>query len=87
MQVTVTGFARMVEIIRGLAEELCRGHIVMCLEGGYHLPAIAYSVKATFDTLIGNTGIDDPLGQSPRRSGAPGIDRLLKTLKEIHDLP
>ncbi len=87
MQVTITGFARMVEIIRGLAEELCRGQIVICLEGGYHLQALSHSVKATFDSLIGNTGIDDPLGQSPRRSEAPGTDRLLNRIKEIHALP
>ncbi len=87
MQVTITGFARMVEIIRGLAEELCHGQIVICLEGGYHLQALSHSVKATFDSLIGNTSIDDPLGQSPHRSEAPGTDRLLNKIKEIHALP
>ncbi len=86
MQVTTTGFAQMVKIIRGLAEELCHGHIVICLEGGYHLQALAHSVKATFDTLIGNAAIDDPLGQSPRWSEAPSIDPLLKRIKEIHAL-
>ncbi len=87
MQVTVTGFAQMVKTIRGLAEELCRGRIVNCLEGGYHLQALAYSVKATFDLLLGRSEIDDPLGQSPRRLGAPGIDPLLRTIKEVHGLP
>jgi acetoin utilization deacetylase AcuC-like enzyme len=86
MEVTTTGFARMTKIIRGLAEELCHGHLVICLEGGYHLQALACSVKATLDTLIGDTDIDDPLGQSPRRSEAPSIDSLLKAIKEIHAL-
>ena len=86
MEVTTTGIARMANIIRGLAEELCQGHLVICLEGGYHLQALAGSVKATFDALIGDTDIDDPLGQSPRRSEAPSIDALLKAIKEIHAL-
>jgi acetoin utilization deacetylase AcuC-like enzyme len=87
MQVTTTGFAQMVKIVRELAEELCQGHLAICLEGGYHLQALAYSVKATFDVLLGRADIDDPLAQSPRRSMAPSIDHLLKTIKEIHALP
>ena len=87
MLVTTTGFAQMARIIRGLAEELCHGSIVICLEGGYHLQALVYSVKATFDALLDNPGIDDPLGQPSRRFGLPSIDHLLKAIKEIHALP
>ena len=87
MQVSVTGFAQMVSIIKGLADELCRGRLVFSLEGGYNLTALATSVKATFDMLLGNTSIDDPLGQSPRNFGAPRIDGLIKAIKEIHHLP
>ena len=86
MQVTTTGFAQMVKIIRGLADEFCQSSIVICLEGGYHLQALACSVKATFDVLLGNTDIDDPLGQSPRRFQAPSIEPLVRTIKEIHAL-
>ena len=86
MQVTITGFAEMVRIIRELAEELCHGRIVICLEGGYHLRALAGSVKATFDGLLGNSDIVDPLGQSPNQPVAPDISPLLKTIKEIHAL-
>ncbi|GAH06150.1 unnamed protein product, partial [marine sediment metagenome] len=32
------------------------------MEGGYPLDALAASVKATFDVLLGNTNIEDPLG-------------------------
>ncbi len=86
MEVTTSGFAQMVRIIKELAEELCGGQIVTCLEGGYHLPALAYSVKATFDVLLGNTGISDPLGQPPRQSRPPGIEPLLKRIRERHAL-
>jgi acetoin utilization deacetylase AcuC-like enzyme len=87
MQVSVSGFAQMVRIITGLANELCDGRLVFSLEGGYHLGALAASVKATFDILLGNTSIDDPLGQSPRSATAPKIDRLIMAIKEAHALP
>jgi len=86
MQVSVTGFAQMVRIIKELADELCDGRLVFTLEGGYNLAALAASVKATFDVLLGNTDIEDPLGQSPHRFPAPSITPLIKAIKEIHNL-
>ena len=86
MQVTTTGFAQMTKIIKELADELCGGKMVFGLEGGYNLTALATSVKATFDVLLGNSDIDDPLGQPEKRWNAPNIDNLIKRLKEIHKL-
>ena len=87
MQVSVTGFGQVARIIKGLAEELCGGRLVFSLEGGYNLNALAASVKATFDVLLGDSSIDDPLGQSPRSFEAPRIDSLITSIKEIHKLP
>jgi acetoin utilization deacetylase AcuC-like enzyme len=87
MQVSVTGFAWMVKIIRELADELCRGSLVFSLEGGYNLAALAASVTATFDVLLGKTDIDDPLGQAKYPVPAPDIASLVKAVKEIHNLP
>jgi len=86
MQVSVNGLGQMAGIIKGLADELCGGRLVFTLEGGYNLNALAASVKATFDVLLGNS-IDDPLGQSPRSFGSANIDRLIAVVKEIHKLP
>ncbi len=86
MQVSVTGFAQMVKIIKRLADELCNGRLVFSLEGGYNLTALAASTKATFDMLLGNTAIEDPLGQSLPRFEVPSIAPLIKKIKEIHDL-
>jgi len=86
MQVSVTGFAQMVKITKELADELCGGRLVFTLEGGYNLTALAASVKATFDVLLGNASIEDPLGQSSRRLAAPGIASLISKIKEIHNL-
>ena len=86
MQVSVTGFAQMVKIIKGLGDELCDGHLAFSLEGGYNLTVLSASIKATFDMLLGNTAIEDPLGQSPRRFETPSIAPLIKKIKEIHNL-
>jgi len=87
MQVSTTGFSQMVKIIKELADELCGGRLVFSLEGGYNLTALATSIKATFDVLLGNTKIEDPLGQPPRRFKAPSITPLIKSIKEVHNLP
>jgi len=86
MQVSVTGFVRMVSIIKELAAELCDGHLVLTLEGGYNLTALAASVKATFDVLLGNASIDDPLGQSPHGSTTFSLTSLIHKIKEIQQL-
>ena len=85
MEVSTSGFIQMAEIIKGLADELCGGRLALTLEGGYDLNALAVSVKATFDALLGNS-IEDPLGEPLRHSGAVDIDRLIGTVKEIHKL-
>ncbi len=85
MALTVRGFADIVSIIKGLADEICEGRLVLTLEGGYNLKAIAYGVKATFDVLLGNP-IDDPIGDPPYKGRAPSIDQLLDRVKKIHQL-
>jgi acetoin utilization deacetylase AcuC-like enzyme len=85
MELTVAGFGQMTGVIKGLADELCGGHLAFTLEGGYDHNALAASVKATFDTLLGNS-VEDPLGQPPHSSGKADIDRLLGAVKEIHKL-
>ena len=86
MQLSVTGFAEMMRVLKRLADELCDGRIVLTLEGGYHLEALASSVRATFDVLLGNSEIVDPLGQPPGVRRAPPIDALIRAIKEIHKL-
>ncbi len=86
MQVTTTGIAKMVKIIKQLADELCQGKIVLTLEGGYNLEALSTSIKATFDVLLGKKEIEDKLGPPKRRSSNPDIAPLIKQLKAIHHL-
>ena len=84
MQASVTGFAQIVAALKKLAIDLCQGHLVFTLEGGYNLQVVALSVAATFDVLWDNP-IVDPLGESSAMKPG-GFDQRLKKVKEIHDL-
>lgn len=86
MQLTVKGFADIAGIIKGLADELCQGRLVLTLEGGYNLEALAYGVKATFDVLLGKTSVEDPIGPPRYGDRAPSIDSLLSAVKKTHGL-
>jgi acetoin utilization deacetylase AcuC-like enzyme len=85
MQLSVDGYARMTGIIKGLAEELCHGRLALTLEGGYNLEALAASVKATFDALLGDS-FDVPEDVPSRRSDSPNIEGLIADIRKIHGL-
>jgi acetoin utilization deacetylase AcuC-like enzyme len=86
MQMTVAGFAQIAVTLNRLASELCQGRMVFALEGGYHTSALAYSIKAMLEVLLGKTGIDDPLGKPSYRGRTPDIGVLLQTIKRVHNL-
>jgi len=86
MQVSVPGFARMVEIIKILADTLCQGNLVFTLEGGYHYNALASSIAATLNMLLGNTEVDDPLGKQQTKQRSQNVDDLIETIKDKHQL-
>ena len=53
MRVTERGFAAMTSLMAELAEEACGGKLVLLLEGGYDLGALALSVRASLEALTG----------------------------------
>ncbi|MBM4444110.1 MAG: histone deacetylase [Chloroflexi bacterium] len=86
MQLTVSGFARMVSLLKKLAADLCQDRLVLTLEGGYHLRALPYSVKATFDVLLGKTEIEDPLGQPAGGTREPDTGAVIQQVRQAHKL-
>jgi len=86
MKVSITGFIQMTRILKELAAELCQGRLVFTLEGGYNLRVVAASIKATFDVLLGNSGIDDPLGKASLARKPEGFDEHIEAIKRIHRL-
>ncbi len=79
------GYYEIAALLKALADELCQGRIVCTLEGGYDHTALAWSVRACIDALLGNEFAEDPLGAAPAVPG-PDIDALLATVKRAHGL-
>lgn len=84
MQVSVSGFARLVEILKTLADMLCQGRLVLVLEGGYHLKALPLSVTATLAVLLGNVEVQDPMGRPKTATASPQLYNFLQMVKQIH---
>lgn len=85
MQVSVDGFAKMGDFLNGLAAELCDGRLAYTLEGGYNLEAMAQSVRAIVEALLGLPVSPDPVGP-PRRRVHPNIEPVLAAVRSAHGL-
>ena len=85
MRISVAGYAEMMSFLRRKAAELCEGRLVCVLEGGYHLLAEAWSVRACLEVLLGETPAQDPFGKAPESAGCQ-IDRVLSAVKSLHGL-
>jgi len=73
MRVTPDGYAGMTSRLRGLAH----GRVVLALEGGYNLRAIARSAAACLSVLQGEGPIEEPLAK-PNPDGRRAIDEVRK---------
>jgi acetoin utilization deacetylase AcuC-like enzyme len=62
MRVSERGFAAMCSAVRQLAESCCGGRLVLVLEGGYNLGALAASARACLEVLTGAAREDFPPG-------------------------
>ncbi len=85
MRLSVAGFASLVEVIKGLAADLCEGRVTFLLEGGYDLDALAYGVAATLDVLLGGQVVD-PLGPGPSGGRQADVSRIIAVARQIHGL-
>jgi acetoin utilization deacetylase AcuC-like enzyme len=86
MQLSVAGFARIVEIIKVLADTLCDGKLIFTLEGGYHQQAIAHSVLASLSILQGNKDIEDPLGKQASKVKYEDFNKFIGMIKEKYSI-
>ncbi len=79
MEVTSQGFGLFTNVIMAIAKKNCGGRIVMALEGGYNLNAIAESTLSVFNSLLANTG--------ELREGAVGTSaQVTKRVEEIKEV-
>ncbi|MEZ4659436.1 MAG: histone deacetylase [Caldilineaceae bacterium] len=85
INLSVTGYSKLVEETLALADELCGGKLVAVLEGGYHLDVLAHCVLSTLRVLSGSSeGPSDPFGPAP--SGEHNIHQLIGQLRNLHGI-
>jgi acetoin utilization deacetylase AcuC-like enzyme len=86
MNISTAGFAKLNEFIIELAQRLCNGRLVMVLEGGYDLDAVAGCVATCVNLLLGDDAAVDSLGRAPDVTFQVNIDALIGELRRIHNL-
>lgn len=62
MAVTAGGFLRIAAHLVNAAEMLCKGKLVMVLEGGYSRAGLEDGVSACLEAMAGRVTVDDPQG-------------------------
>jgi acetoin utilization deacetylase AcuC-like enzyme len=58
MRVTPSGFAALTRILMEIADQCCRGKLVLALEGGYRKDALQDSIRAVVAELSGRQRTD-----------------------------
>ena len=84
-RLSVDGYGVLIGKLIEAAGELCDGHLLVALEGGYDLVALPWCVRRTIELLLGGADVTpDPLGAGvPARS--PGeVEALIAQLRELH---
>jgi acetoin utilization deacetylase AcuC-like enzyme len=79
MRITPEGYARLTQRLLGLAG----GRVVLALEGGYDLDAIARSAEASLRALLGAPDggrQETPADESPRPAPAPAVSRIFDSV-------
>jgi len=71
---------------RDLAASLCGGRLVVALEGGYDLQALAHGAEAVCDVLLREEQPPDPLGPPPDQLSLPDVQPLLDAIRALHRL-
>ena len=69
-----------------LSHELCAGRLVVGLEGGYDLNALAHGGAAVCHLLLGEEPPPDPIGPAPDQLDDREVQPLLDVLCELHHI-
>ncbi len=75
VELDTRAFARMADALVGLADECCKGRVLLLLEGGYSLEALAASVEAVLTSLAEPTPFAEDAGE---------LGPMARTAKQAH---
>jgi acetoin utilization deacetylase AcuC-like enzyme len=81
MDVTPAGFGKMTARLKQLAEELCRGRLLLALEGGYHIDGCAQAVHHTINALAGHSS---QLYDGSADTHSPSSSYVGRVIKEVY---
>ena len=81
MRVSERGFAAMASVLAQLADDTCGGKLALMLEGGYDLPALTASVRATLEVLAGRREDFGPGG--PDAATLHAIEQTREALRAV----
>jgi acetoin utilization deacetylase AcuC-like enzyme len=84
LSLSIAGYAALTQRLVELAGEICDGKIVLGLEGGYSLAALAGGVIASLRVLMGQAPGADPLG--PAGQAEPDISTLIRRTLDRHPI-
>jgi acetoin utilization deacetylase AcuC-like enzyme len=85
MRMSIAGYNRLARLIYNLADEVCHGRLVLALEGGYSLQALAAGVVGALYVLQGKPEqAHDPLGRQPEIPC--DVERLIANIQRVHPL-
>jgi acetoin utilization deacetylase AcuC-like enzyme len=86
MRLTLDGYYYITRVIKQLADELCGGRCVYCLEGGYNLKVLTCAINFTFNLWLGDKYNDDPLGPPPHDIEPHGVNEIIAEVKKRHGI-
>ncbi|GAB4823176.1 hypothetical protein N2152v2_011276 [Parachlorella kessleri] len=86
LQLRTATYHALAERIRGLAEELCQGRLLLVLEGGYDLKALGESVANTFLGLLGEPALDRFNADLLREEPMEKVWGVIDEVKRLHHL-
>jgi acetoin utilization deacetylase AcuC-like enzyme len=86
MAVTSLGFGLFTDVLKEIAKKSCGERIVMTLEGGYNLDAIAESVHSVFNSLLSNTAWQKIGAVSVSRQVTKRVEEIKKAQREYWDI-
>jgi acetoin utilization deacetylase AcuC-like enzyme len=84
LSLSVAGYAALTQRLAALAGAICGGRIVLVLEGGYSLAALAGGVVAALRVLMGDDPGPDPLG--PAGMPEPDLSALVARTHVRHPI-
>ena len=80
------GYTPLLRSARELAMQLCRGRLVVGLEGGYVLDALAHGAEAVCRVLLDEQPTEDLLGPPSEQLSVRDVEELLAAIARLHHL-